>query len=427
MKLAVIGGGSTYTPELIDGVLQRHDRLPIDVIHLCDINEERLEVVAAFARRMVEAAGGGIEIRQGRDTAVAVRDARFVVSQFRVGGQAARHRDEMLGREFGLIGQETVGVGGFAKGLRTIPVALALADTILAEAPQATLLNFTNPAGMITEALLRHRPQLNTIGLCNVPWNVRMEIAETLDIPFEALQLDYVGLNHLSWVRGLRVDDRDLSAEAISGFRGLTGKQAPGDDDPIWQPESIDVMDAIPNYYLLYYYEREAWLHYQSCHPTRASEVMAIEARLLEQYRDPNLRHKPAELMLRGGAYYSDSAAQLMADIASDAGSVHVVNTRNVGAIPGMPEDAVMEIPCVINADGAHPIAARPMRADMDALVRSVKDFELLTIDAAVQGDEDAALRALLSNPLGPDLSRVKALWQRVREEHRGLLGAFDA
>lgn len=426
MKLAVIGGGSTYTPELIDGVLLRRDRLPVDVIHLCDIDEARLDVVAGFARRMVEAAGGGIEIRQGTVPAEAVRGARFVVSQFRIGGQAARHRDELLGREFGLIGQETVGVGGFAKGLRTIPVALCLADTILAEAPDATLLNFTNPAGMITEALLRERPALNTIGLCNVPWNTRMEIATTLGLPVEELQLDSIGLNHLSWVRGLRVGERDLSEDAIRGFRGLTGKQAPGDDDPIWQPESIDIIGAIPNYYLLYYYEQQAWVRYQSCHPTRASDVMAIEAALLAQYADPTLRHKPAELMLRGGAYYSDSAAQLMADIASDAGAVHVVNTRTGGAVPGMPGNVVMEIPSVIDAAGAHPLPARPMRADMDALVRSVKDFELLTIAAAVHADEDAALRALIANPLGPDLSMAKTVWRRLREEHRGLLGALD-
>jgi 6-phospho-beta-glucosidase len=279
---------------------------------------------------------------------------------------------------------------------------------------------------MITEALLRERPALNTIGLCNVPWNTRMEIAETLGLPFAELQLDSIGLNHLSWVRGLRVGDRDLSDDAIRGFRGLTGKQAPGDDDPIWQPESIDIMGAIPNYYLLYYYEQEAWIRYQSCHPTRASDVMAIEATLLEQYRDPQLRHKPAELMLRGGAYYSDSAAQLMADIASDAGAVHVVNTRVAEAVPGMPGDVVMEIPSRIDASGAHPLPTRPMRADMDALVRSVKDFELLTIRAAVHGDEDAALRALITNPLGPDLSQAKHVWRRLREEHRGLLGAFD-
>ncbi|MEY3697109.1 MAG: hypothetical protein RJA41_759, partial [Actinomycetota bacterium] len=302
MKLAVIGGGSTYTPELIDGVLLRRDRLPITTISLCDINPERLKIVSDFARRMVAASGGGIEIETTESQSVAVKDARFVVSQFRIGQQAARHRDEMLGREFNLVGQETVGVGGFAKGLRTIPVALKLADEILQHAPGAQLLNFTNPAGMITEALLSQRPELNTIGLCNVPWNIKNEISQTLDKPFKSLELDYVGLNHLSWVRGLKFEGQDLSRDAIRGFRGLTGKQAPGDEDPIWQPESIDAIDAIPNYYLLYYYETQQWLSYQKKHNTRASEVMEIEAELFKKYQDPELKHKPEELMKRGGA-----------------------------------------------------------------------------------------------------------------------------
>lgn len=426
MKLAVIGGGSTYTPELIDGVLRRRDRLPIDEIHLCDINSERLDVVSAFARRMVEAAGGGINIETTSDQATAVRGARFVVSQFRVGQQIARHRDELLGREFGLIGQETVGVGGFAKGLRTIPVALNLADIILKEAPNAQLLNFTNPAGMITEALLRERPTLNTIGLCNVPWNIKNEVATTLDRPFEELELDYIGLNHLSWVRGLKLAGEDITKQALAGFRGLTGKQAPGDDDPLWQPESIDRLEAIPNYYLLYYYETQAFINYQKTHPTRASEVMKIEAELLKQYENPNLREKPPELMQRGGAYYSDSAAELMADIASDANVVHIVNTRSAGAVPGMPADAVMEIPSVINAQGATPVPTSAMRPDIDGLVRSVKDFELLTIQAAVHGDTDSAIRALITNPLGPDLSTADHLWKRLQEENRGLLGALN-
>lgn len=426
MKLAVIGGGSTYTPELIDGVLRRSDRLPVTEIVLCDINAERLEVVGGFARRMVRAAGGGIDVHLTSEPKAAVTDSRFVVSQFRVGAQAARHRDELLGREFNLVGQETVGVGGFAKGLRTIPVALALADTILEVAPQAQLLNFTNPAGMITEALLRHRPALKTIGLCNVPWNVKQEISATLGLPFAELELDYVGLNHLSWVRGLRAAGQDLSRAAISGFRGLTGKQAAGDDDPIWQPESIDVIDAIPNYYLLYYYETSQWLEYQRHHPTRASAVMRIEEELLKRYADPELVHKPEELMQRGGAYYSDSAAELMADIASDAGTTHIVNTVNAGAVPGMPADVVMELPARITAAGAEALPTSAMRPDVDALVRTVKDFELLTIEAAVEGDEDAALRALLANPLGPDLSQVRSVWRRLREEHKGLLGALD-
>ncbi len=185
-------------------------------------------------------------------------------------------------------------------------------------------------------------------------------------------------------------------------------------------------MQAIPNYYLLYYYEREQWLSYQACHPTRASVVMDIEESLLRKYADPELRHKPEELMQRGGAYYSDAAAQLMADIASDARAVHIVNTRNGGAVPGMSPDEVMEIPCIVDARGAHPVAAKAMRPDMDALVRAVKDFELLTIEAAVHGDEDAAMRALLTNPLGPDLSQIKSVWKRLREVNRGLLGELD-
>lgn len=426
MKLAVIGGGSTYTPELIDGVLLRRDRLPITTITLCDINPERLKIVSDFARRMVAASGGGIEIETTESQAEAVKGARFVVSQFRIGQQAARHRDELLGREFNLVGQETVGVGGFAKGLRTIPVALKLADEILKHAPDAQLLNFTNPAGMITEALLSQRPQLNTIGLCNVPWNIKNEISTTLDKPFKDLELDYIGLNHLSWVRGLRFEGKDLSNDAIRGFRGLTGKQAPGDEDPIWQPESIDMIDAIPNYYLLYYYETQQWLSYQKKHNTRASEVMEIEAELFKKYQDPELKHKPEELMKRGGAYYSDSAAELMADIASDANTIHIVNAKHAGAVPGMIPDTVMEIPCRINAKGATPIPTSAMRPDVHSLVTTVKDFELLTIQAAVHGDSDAALRALLTNPLGPDLSIAPKVWQRLKEEHKGLLGALD-
>jgi 6-phospho-beta-glucosidase len=233
-------------------------------------------------------------------------------------------------------------------------------------------------------------------------------------------------LNHLSWVRGLRFEGKDLSHDAIRGFRGLTGKQAPGDDDPIWQPESIDAIDAIPNYYLLYYYETQQWLSYQKKHNTRASEVMEIEAELFKKYQDPELKHKPEELMKRGGAYYSDSAAELMADIASDANTVHIVNAKHKGAVPGMIDDAVMEIPCTINASGATPIATSAMRPDVHALVNAVKDFELLTIQAAVHGDTDAALRALIANPLGPDLSVAPKLWQRLKEEHKGLLGALD-
>ena len=197
MKLAIIGGGSTYTPELIDGVIKRHKRLPIAHIHLVDIETTKLVTIAAFAKRMVKAAGLDIEIEFGTNLESGVRGASFVVSQFRVGTQAARHRDELLGRKYNLVGQETVGVGGFAKALRTIPVALNVARTIVQEAPNAKLLNFTNPAGLITQALIQEVPELTTIGLCNVPWNTRMEIAEAMNVSSTKVSFDYIGLIHL--------------------------------------------------------------------------------------------------------------------------------------------------------------------------------------------------------------------------------------
>ena len=324
-----------------------------------------------------------------------------------------------------MIGQETVGVGGFAKALRTIPVALELADVVLREAPAATLINFTNPAGLITEALQRHRPGLTTIGLCNVPWNMTAELAQAFAVPFDEILLDYVGLNHLSWVRGVRAAGRDVSHDALGRFHEFVAEHT-SDDDVSWSAGSIDVLDAIPNSYLLYYYETAACLRRQSLHPTRASEVMSIEAALFERYSDPSLRHKPAELMQRGGAHYSDAAAQLMSDLVSDAGTTHIVNTRTNGAVDGAPDDWVMEIPCVVGADGARPLPAARLRPDVDALVRTVKDFELVTIEAAVVGDEDAAVRALLTNPLGPDLSAAHRLWTRLKAENQALLGAFD-
>ena len=410
MKVAVIGGGSTYTPELIDGILQRHDRLPISTIHLIDIDLTRLTIIAAFAKRMIKAAGRDINIEFSTDIREGIRNSSFVVSQFRVGTQKARHRDEMLGRKYGLVGQETVGVGGFAKALRTIPVALSIAQIIQEEAPDAMLLNFTNPAGLITQALKTHAPAVKSIGLCNVPWNTRIEIAGALDVAASTVEFDYVGLNHLSWIRGVKVDGIDRSPEAIAAFRGLTINSATPGNSPAWVQSTIDYLQAIPNYYLLYYYEEKAWIDFQRNNATRASEVMKIEDILLEKFADEALVTKPAELMERGGAYYSDSAAELMADIHNDAGTVHIVNTLNNGAVQGFPDDAVMEIPAIISKSGARSIKTSAMREDIDGLVRTVKDFEMLTIDAAFTGNEQSALLALLTNPIGPDSSQAREL-----------------
>ena len=427
----MIGGGSTYTPELIEGLLRRRAELDLSEIALVDIDAERLAVLGPLSERMSERDGAGVLVSWGDDVALGVRDAGFVVSQIRVGHMAARDRDELLGREFGLIGQETVGVGGFANALRTIPVALRLSEIIADEAPDAMLFNFTNPAGLVTEALCRHG-HVPTIGLCNVPWSTRAIIAGALGVEATEIDLETVGLNHLTWMRRITVSGEDRTREVLAGLRELTqaGLDAatPGDPDrePDWTPTVLDLIDAIPNYYLLYYYETEAWRQHQSTHPTRAVEVMQIEEQLLAQYSDPHLDTKPAELELRGGAYYSEAAAALMADVATDAGTVHVVNTPNRGAIPGLGDDVVVETNARVGRSGATPIATAPLRSDVDALVRTVKDFELLTVQAAVDGDPDAARLALLTNPLGPPAHQVEEVWQRLREVHRGLLGRLD-
>jgi 6-phospho-beta-glucosidase len=294
------------------------------------------------------------------------------------------------------------------------------------EAPKAKLLNFTNPAGLITQALIQEVPELTTIGLCNVPWNTRVEIAEAMNVSSSQVNFDYIGLNHLSWIRGVEIDGKDRSAEAIKAFRGLTIEKGKPGDSPAWTQSSIDLLQAIPNYYLSYYYSEKQWVQYQSEHPTRASEVMKIEEILLEKFRDESLVTKPEELIQRGGAYYSDSAAELMADIHNDAGTTHIVNTLNNGAVPGFPDDAVMEIPAVITSQGAQSIKTSAMRKDIDSLVRTVKDFELLTIDAAVKGNEESALRALITNPIGPDIADARDVWADLKKENAGMLGLFN-
>ena len=303
---------------------------------------------------------------------------------------------------------------------------MTIASKVQELAPNATFLNFTNPAGLITQALISNFPKLNIVGLCNVPWNTRIEIAEAMNTDFNKVQFDYVGLNHLSWVRGVSLDGTDVSAAAIKAFRGLTIDKAKPGDSPAWTQSDIDTLDAIPNYYLLYYYQTQNWIDYQKSHDTRASEVIKIEDELIEKFKDVDLVAKPEELMKRGGAYYSDSAAELMADIHNDAGTTHIVNTLNNGAIPGIHKDAVVEIPAIISKSGAAAISTSILRPDIDSLVRSVKDFELLTINAALTGDEDSAIRALISNPIGPDINTARDLWIDLKRENAGMIGLFN-
>ncbi len=427
MKVTIIGGGSSYTPELINGFLERQAQFPLRELWLHDISAKRLAVVGGFARRMVAARNAPFTVHLTENRPEAVRGASYVVTQLRVGGMAARRADEYLGRRHGLIGQETTGVGGMGKALRTIPVILEIARDMRQLAPGALLVNFTNPAGLVTEAVTRYAPEVTAVGVCNVPYNARMSILESLAkqgvaAAPERARLDTLGLNHLSWHRGFTVDGEDVWPRVIAQY--LADLRNAG--EPEWEPELIKSLQMIPNYYLQYYYHTaEKLAQQEEWPPSRAEEVMEIEAGLLARYAEPDRAEPPEELMRRGGAYYSTVATQLLNAHYNDLGEIHVVNTPHRGAVSGWPADWVLEIPCRIDAAGIHPLEADPLPPVCFGLLSQVKMYELLTVEAAVSGDRNAAYQALLTHPLGPSSDQVEAVLADMLSTHRAWLPQF--
>ena len=371
VKVAVVGGASTYTPELVEGFVTRGDRLPVDHLVLLDIDPARLAVVGALADRMMRRAGWGGDLRLATDRDEALEGADFVIVQLRVGGQAARFQDETIPPRFGCIGQETTGPGGFAKALRTVPVVLELAEeTARRGAPGAWFVDFTNPTGLVTQALLDdgHR----ALGLCNVAIGFQRRFATAFDVEPDRVQLGHVGLNHLTWERAVVVDGVDRLPQMLGDRLDEIA------DDLEMPAELIRELGAIPSYYLHYYYLTRRVLEQQRSGRTRAEEVMEIEAGLLELYRDPALDTKPKLLEERGGAFYSDAAAALVASLHAGTGDVQVVNVRNDGAIPNLPADAVVEVSAVVDREGAHPLSVAALPPEMLGLVEHAKAYELL-------------------------------------------------
>jgi 6-phospho-beta-glucosidase len=423
MKLCVIGAGSSYTPELIEGVIRNQPVLPISTVTLMDIDADRLRIVADLARRMVQAAAVDIKIEETLERKPAIEGSRFVISQIRVGGMAARILDETIPPPFGVIGQETTGPGGFAKALRTIPVALDIAREIESLAPEAFLINFTNPAGLITEALQRHSG-VKSIGLCNLPIGMEMRIAREFNVERKRIRLDWVGLNHLNWTRGAYLDDEDIWPQVYTTALELAREET--SDGWNFSADVLETLGMIPCGYLNYYYNHEYMLEKQRSAPrSRGEEVRAIEAELMKMYQDPNLNEKPALLEERGGAYYSTAAISLIAAIVNDSGEIHIVNTRNQGAIPEMQHDVVVEVPCRITASGAAPQKCAPMPAEIRGLVQAVKAYEELTVEAAVSGDRRAALQALMTHPLVPSFGVARELLDALIDAHREYLPQF--
>lgn len=406
MKIAVVGGGSTYTPELVSGLT----RLSVEEFVLHDVDPERREVVGGMARRMLarQSFAGRLEVTGDLDAAVT--DADYVLIQIRVGGQEARLRDETVPLACGCIGQETTGAGGFAKAMRTVPVVLEIAERVRAlAAPDAWIVDFTNPVGIVTRALLDdgHR----AVGLCNVAIGFQRTFAEWLGVEPARVVVDQVGLNHLTWVRQVLLDEQDVLPSLLADR---------GDElaEELGLPRRLlDELGAVPSYYLRYFYAHDTVLREQLENEPRAAVVQAIERNLLDLYRDPAVDERPELLMQRGGAYYSEAALGLVSSLTSGDGAVHEVDIRNDGTLAGLADDDVVEVPARIGREGAEPLPQPPLAPELLGLVQHVAAYERLTVRAALSRDPVDARKALLAHPLIGQVELVDGLLDRLVAE----------
>lgn len=418
-KIAVIGGGSTYTPEFVDGFIQHRDEVQVEEIALHDIDEERLQIVGGLVERIVRHAGLDTRITRTTDRRAAVDGAAFVISQIRVGGMAARIQDEKIPLKYGVVGQETTGPGGTLKAWRTIPVSLEIARDVERYAPDAWYINFTNPSGIITEALLKHT-NVRTIGLCNNPINFTRLIAGLFGVPDRAVFLEWVGLNHVNWIRRAYVQGRDVTPELIE--RVVRGEMPAYPFDG----QLVQDLGVLPTWYLQYYYYPDRKVaDMQAAGKTRGETVADVEGDLLRQYADPNLVVKPPELSLRGGALYSEAAVQLILSLVLDRRDVQIVDVRNGGAIPDLPADGSAEVPCIVGAHGVTPLRMGPLPETVRPLCQTVKAWETWTVEAGVTGSRRAALLAMLTNPLVPSADVARRLLEEMLEANRAHLPQF--
>ncbi|MDR1735760.1 MAG: 6-phospho-beta-glucosidase [Oscillospiraceae bacterium] len=422
LKAAVIGAGSTYTPELIEGFIARKESLPWDSVALMDIDPVRLETVGGLAKRQLKAGGYRGELTLTRSADEAVEGASFVFAQIRVGKMAARIRDEKIPLKYGLLGQETTGAGGFMNALRTVPVIMELAESIRRNAaPDAWLINFSNPSGIIAEAVL-NRTALNMVGLCNCPVNMLREVADTLgtsDFTYE-----YVGLNHLSWITSVvRGGDTENLVGALSGKAGASMKNVPEIE---YDKALLRAVPYIPSSYLSYFYTREQQV--QKClqaEKTRGEICQELDEKLMLQYADTELDVKPPELSLRGGALYSTAAVSAADSILNDKGEIHVVAAKNNGAVPFMDDSDAVEVRCALGRNGVAPQPVRVYNEYISGLMRAVKAFEKLTVRAATEGDRSAALAALMAHPLIGDYDKAAPMLDEMLEANRDFLPRF--
>jgi len=420
IRLVVVGGGSTYTPELADGIARLGAALPVAELVLVDPDAARTTVVAGLASRILAAGGSDCTVQLTDDLEAAAAGADAVLIQLRIGGQAARARDEHWPLDCGCIGQETTGAGGFAKALRTIPVVLDIARRVRAVNPDAWIVDFTNPVGMVTRALLDdgHR----AVGLCNVAIGFERLFAARLGVEPDRIELDHAGLNHLSWELGVRIRNDDGTATPVLDTLIDAHGEALVEETELPLP-LLRSERTIPSYYLRYYYQHDELVAAAAGAPSRAEQVAALESELLELYADPELRSTPPELRGRGGAYYSDAAVGLLASLlGTGPARDHIVNVRNHGILPFLDDEAVIEVRAAVDADGIRPHALPPVPPLASGLIAHVARYEQLGVEAALHGGRDRVVRALLAHPLVGQLATAEALADRLIAENRGWL-----
>ncbi|TQS72237.1 6-phospho-beta-glucosidase [Ornithinibacillus gellani] len=431
-KLVIIGGGSSYTPEIIEGIIRRHDRFPVKEIVLVDIEagKEKLEIIGNLALRMIEKANKPIQLSWTLDREAALQGADFVSTQIRVGGLEARSKDERIPLSHGFIGQETNGAGGIFKAFRTIPVLMEMANDVHRICPDAWMINFTNPAGIVTEALLQHSNHKKVIGVCNIPYNMRHSTAEILNAEPDDISIEFVGMNHFVFGQKVYVKGIDRTEEVLEKLVAENLDYSPANIVNLgWSKTFIESIGLLPNPYHQYYFQTRDVLEkdikaYEE-HGTRAEIVQKLEESLFEIYKNPDLRDKPKELEERGGAFYSDVACSLMDSIYNNRGDVQTVNTQNNGTIPDLPNDAVIEANCVITAHGPEPIVIGELPATVKGSILQMKAFEELVIKASISGNDQDAYAAFVMNPLIADEKRSKVLLDELLEAHKEYLPQF--
>ncbi|MBP1971550.1 6-phospho-beta-glucosidase [Virgibacillus natechei] len=431
LKIAVIGGGSSYTPELIEGFIHRYHELSIRDLFLVDVEEgrEKLDIVGALAKRMVEEAGLPIRIHLTMNRKEAIRNADFITTQIRVGLLEARARDERIPLTYKCVGQETTGAGGFAKALRTIPVILDICKEIEELAPKAFLINFTNPAGLVTEAVIKYS-NVKSIGLCNLPIGTNMQIAKMTNTDVSNVDIEWVGINHLNWTTKIQVKGKDILEEILNKSPGTEGLNVKNIPDFGWDRDFLRSLGSLPCGYLRYYYMSDKMLNEEldslETKGTRAEVVMGIEKELFELYKDPVLNHKPKQLEKRGGAYYSLAAVNLITSIYNNKKDIQTVNIENKGILTCLNNDVSVEVNCVIDAEGAHPVQIdKQPEPHIRGLLQVVKAYEELTVEAAFNGDYDIALQALTVHPLVTSVDVAKPILDDILKENRDFLPQF--